>query len=765
MTVSSTPPVNSNGSKGAANVPLQPRQPDNGDHTKITSNAVRTSGSPKEPSDTAQGATQGEGFNAAIPTDTATKVDDDESEEALKAGTTGDTGRYTFSKDQTKILWSRMPKYKAAAGGKRAIVAKEIYDEIKKHAIFAKPEGRSLENWKKSVCRWYENNGKKKLKEDDVGATSKPKKSGKGTSPAAAETKGTDGSPVKVKALTKLFNSLIGGAMIIKTGKMAFGEAHGELLRRTMYERNDEDSERVLGYLWDELSLEKKEHWENVATGQNPVLENQEGFASGLQALIRCCLQSKALGRAGVAVAFCFDKEEPDCNGNPKTESFIINEWWDATAAINNEEMLAVGEPVTARLHTNLIEAMKRNDLNSLVLKTDFPLDPEGNTRFPFVDTESLVASEARVMLHDWYRTHWVHSGHKGPVRYSDIEQSPDDFYSQTDLPWGMKILNPTAASKAMTSFDAVKLASHFAENFGITGHVFSFKAPRGISIVSEDPNDDPVAFQDDGRSGGVAADAGGPGGVDGVDGAGKGKGKERMKELTVNSKPEADSSDSDDSDGSDDDSDNDETHRQVGGSLGRFQDVATVPEKLDNLEDKLQNEEPAQTAYPDTKEMEVEEHQNLDRMETEREQTPEQALSPVITNTQQPADIVLASGSDDINSAPEEHVKPKKPKKSKVVRAEHSSKDTSTTTKRRTTRHQQQPPVRERRGAADTALAKVNAQYKLRRNWGGEGMPTGQPSGDGGDGDEDIGRKRKNRLAGGAQEQGQGGSKRTRRS
>ncbi|KAL0564448.1 hypothetical protein V5O48_017598 [Marasmius crinis-equi] len=424
---------------------------------------------------------------------------------------------------------------------------------------------------------------------------------------------------------------------------------------------------------------------------------------------------------------------------------------WNATAAINDEEMLAVREPVTARLHTNLIEAMKRNSVFWMFCLFPSHLTPTESALSGPELFESLVASEACVMLHDWYRTHWVQSSHKGPVCYGDIEQSPDDFYSQTDLPWGMKILNPMAASKAMTSFDAVKLTSHFAESFGITGQALSFKAPQGISIAIKDPKDDPVASQDDGRRDGVAADAGGPGDVDGVDGAGKGKGKERMKKVTMSSKPEADSSDSDDSDGSDDNSDDDKTHRL-----------------LDNLEDKLQNKEPAQTAYPSTKEMEVEEHQNLNRMETERERT----LSPVITNIQQPADVVLASGSDNINSALQEHIKAKKPKKPKVARAEHSSKHTSTTTNRQATRHQQQPqtatqlaPVRECHGAADTALAKVNVQYKLRQNWGGEGIPTGQPSEDGGDGDEGTSRKRKNRLVGGVQEQGQGGSKRTRRS
>ncbi|KAL0566051.1 hypothetical protein V5O48_015969, partial [Marasmius crinis-equi] len=58
----------------------------------------------------------------------------------------------------------------------------------------------------------------------------------------------------------------------MKTGQEIFGEAHPDLLERTMSESNSSDLEQVLSELWAALSPNTREHWEEMAKKKNPIL-------------------------------------------------------------------------------------------------------------------------------------------------------------------------------------------------------------------------------------------------------------------------------------------------------------------------------------------------------------------------------------------------------------------------------------------------------------------------------------------------------------
>ncbi|KAL0569409.1 hypothetical protein V5O48_012552 [Marasmius crinis-equi] len=370
-----------------------------------------------------------------------------------------DTGRYVFSAEQVKILETKIPGYIIAL--KKAKYTSEVFDEVKGLPAFVQPEG-----WKYSVTRWLDNHAKPKRKASgEVSNSKSPNPRSPSVNPGeGGGIVGTDGA-WKLKALTRLFNKLVNGVLTLPTGREAFGEAHAAMISRTMSETNDYDPERILDKLWDAVSPKNKEEWEETAKKESVILENQAGFTNGLWALIQSCLQSGYLGRAGVAVFLCFEKDS-SVDSKPVSETSMVNEWWDPDVSIPENDMLLSGE------------------FDSLDLATAFPIDEEGNARFPVVDTDDLKGSEARTILSDWYRKQWVQSGHRGPIRYTEFIRSPDQFYDQDDLPFGMKIADPT--DKTTTSSAEVQvLFSHFMANFGIAGRAFSFKAPRE---PSEDP-------------------------------------------------------------------------------------------------------------------------------------------------------------------------------------------------------------------------------------------------------------------------------------
>ncbi|KAL0562763.1 hypothetical protein V5O48_019316, partial [Marasmius crinis-equi] len=182
----------------------------------------------------------------------------EKNEPELTPGHVGPSGKYSFSDDQAKLLSAKMPRYLAAATRKRKKVAREIYDELSKLPIFGLPEGKTKQTWKSTVIRWFENHHKKK---DDTprGARKASRSDSPNVRPTADGDVTREESPVRVKALTKLFNRLVNGTLTVKTGREVFGEAHPELLERTMSENNESDPEKVLSELWDATNSQTKE--------------------------------------------------------------------------------------------------------------------------------------------------------------------------------------------------------------------------------------------------------------------------------------------------------------------------------------------------------------------------------------------------------------------------------------------------------------------------------------------------------------------------
>ncbi|KAL0563109.1 hypothetical protein V5O48_018967, partial [Marasmius crinis-equi] len=364
-----------------------------------------------------------------------------------KGGHMGDSGKYVWSDEQIKYLMAKVPGYLKAK--KKTEYAKEAYDELILLPVFTKPDRKSDEEWKTSIVRWYENNAKKRsITLQASGGGSAQSKSPNVKPAGDAGVTLADSAP-KVRPLTRLFNKLVNGVLTLKTGREAFGEAHADLVDRTMAETNDEDYERVLSGLWDSTSPETKEHWDRVAKQQTPVLE--------------------------------------------------VNEWWDASVGIADNNMMASGaEGVMSKLLDNLAEATRQLDLAALELGTNFPVDAEGNVRFLVVDTDELKASELRVMLHDWFRIHWVKSGRAGPIRYTDLFNSPAEFYDERNIPSQMKIANPikpanpTATTQTMSSHAVLAFIAHFMEEFGIHGRSFSFKPLEASSSKDDMGKDTP---------------------------------------------------------------------------------------------------------------------------------------------------------------------------------------------------------------------------------------------------------------------------------
>ncbi|KAL0569932.1 hypothetical protein V5O48_012035 [Marasmius crinis-equi] len=499
--------------------------------------------------------------SVAPPTDIVKEEEDEPKSKKSKksktrGGHVGGTGRYVFSDDQVAILSTKLPGFRAAP--KKAQYAREVYDELKVLPAFVKPDEKTKAAWKYSITRWLENHAKPKAKackaSGEVSNPNSPNPKSLGINPGeGGGVVGTDGT-WKVKALTRLFNKLVNGLLTLPTGREAFGEAHAAMLSRTMSETNDYDPERVLDKLWDAVSPKNKEDWEEAAKKESPVLENQEGFANGLRALIQSCLRSGYLGRAGVAVFFCFDKDS-SADGKPVFETSMVNEWWDPGVGIPENDMLLSGGNIMSKLLDNLTQAVQQLEFDTLILATEFPIDAEGNARFPVVDTDDLRGSEARTMLSDWYRRQWVQSGRRGPIRYIDIVKSPDQFYDQDDLPFGMKIADP--ADNRMTSSSEVQaLLAHFMANFGVVGRVFSFKAPRE---PSEDPTTPVVSSVP------LSSDAVGEDEVDIVNDEGNThgeevamKGRERATGSGASDESDEDESDEDESDEEESDSDED---------------------------------------------------------------------------------------------------------------------------------------------------------------------------------------------------------------
>ncbi|KAL0061185.1 hypothetical protein AAF712_012005 [Marasmius tenuissimus] len=204
---------------------------------------------------------------------------------------------------------------------------------------------------------------------------------------------------------------------------------------------------------------------------------------AGLRAIIQSCLQSGLLGQGGVAVLFCFDKEEV-INGIPSTDAFMINEWSSPNQTVPDSEIVPAAELVFNQLHENLLKILKQRGLNTFTLKTTFPTDDNKKPRFVHV-TEELSPANAREILSDWYQTHWTRSGRIGRVRYADLSASPSEFYDESCLPTGIKILNPAKDAREIDTAEVWKLIGHFAAKFGIEGEVFAF---RPVDKLSPDP-------------------------------------------------------------------------------------------------------------------------------------------------------------------------------------------------------------------------------------------------------------------------------------
>ncbi|KAK1234456.1 hypothetical protein PQX77_002341 [Marasmius sp. AFHP31] len=125
--------------------------------------------------------------------------------------------------------------------------------------------------------------------------------------------------------------------------KSAFGEAHAALVEWTMADENDSDYEHVLTHLWDDLSPDEHQHWDAIAVEQSPILQNQEGFMDGFRAIAQSCLQFKLLGRRGVAIIFCFNKEKV-IDSTPVTETRIINKRSDSSMNMEDSRVMEEGE-------------------------------------------------------------------------------------------------------------------------------------------------------------------------------------------------------------------------------------------------------------------------------------------------------------------------------------------------------------------------------------------------------------------------------------
>ncbi|KAL0574869.1 hypothetical protein V5O48_007096 [Marasmius crinis-equi] len=662
-------------------------------------------------------------------------------ENEVKPRKLGETGRYTFSEEQKAILFSKMPAYNAAPNRQKSKFAAELYDLHIKFPIFAIPKGRTPQEWKASLLRLYPNNAKKFKNVGTAGGTTNSNSKASSSKPnKPSQMKAADG-PARVKPLAKLLNKLVGGVLTIKTGREAFGDAHVQMIERIMDEKKDSDPERVLNGIWDEQSAKVKEHWEAEAAKRAPVIENQDGFVHGLRALIQSCLQSGLLGRGGVAVVSCFDREQSDVEGKLKSETAVFNDWWDPGFDISDSEMVTLGDSIASKFHTHLEEVVKQTDLNSLQLNTTFPMDSEGNARFLFVNEETINASDARAMLIDWFKMQWVESGRKGPVRYTDIEKQPNDYYASINLPFGMKISNPSTDSKAMSGKEARDLACHFAEYFGVGGRVFSFLPPKGLSDAkvasngNDNDNDNKLATipEGDGDEETVEED--------------EQEKRSREKDKACNSKEDSEDdldSDSDSDSGDDSDSDSEGSRKPLGpgkqveaSTKGQTSQREELPDEDEDdpakewdvwggIEKGLHEHEPAgagngkgrEWAYGGGEEEDgksegvrvgvVENGMEVD----EEEVSAPPATIPAVENDEE-YQTPIANSANNIDNVP------KKGQKRPSMTEAAVPRTTRSRVQAQGSASIDALPARAKRVAAGTSAARTSAQYGLKRNGG----------------------------------------------
>ncbi|KAK1216489.1 hypothetical protein PQX77_020884 [Marasmius sp. AFHP31] len=304
-----------------------------------------------------------------------------------------------------------------------------------------------------TIVRWFDNHDfkLKKAITDTKAASSAARTSG-GSQQVMRE-----GTPVLkeqlcIRALTNLFNRLVNGVLTVTTGREAYGDTHPGLVEQAVLVDKDSDHDRVLSKLWEVLDAEAQEHWEKVAAQSIPTSQNQQGAG-------------------GVALVSCFNSRRVT-DGVPITETWMYNKWSDPKHTIPDPDMLPSVEPIFTALHTNLLAILKQKEISSLKLETTFLTDKEKCAWFIYVNAEDPLPGKGRTILQDWFQTLWVQSGRQGPMCYTDICDSPEEFNDPSSFSADMGIVDPR---KDMTPNDVYKLMGHFTAKFGVGGKAFHF--------------------------------------------------------------------------------------------------------------------------------------------------------------------------------------------------------------------------------------------------------------------------------------------------
>ncbi|KAE9393140.1 hypothetical protein BT96DRAFT_999766 [Gymnopus androsaceus JB14] len=327
------------------------------------------------------------------------------------AGSVSGKPRYRFSTGQKDKLQRLLPEYKSY-GSKRKQAFDAMYSKhLMSDASFATPAGITAEEWKRTLLKWFDNNGKKsgQTVKTDVDAQSKDVSTADESTlvqnhvphPATPSTnQSTTMSWAKLRDLAKFFNELTSGDMDIKSGRMVFAGSRGM--------REEEISQE-----WNELSVDERNKWEKRAAAECDVQHNRECFVSSLLKLLQGCLQFGHIGHGEIATVVVFD-EGFDTEGR-KIGSHGIFASSDMKCSAIFEEVVKDPYALYRDLSAHLIESRKDTMLNDLKLRTQIPVDSEGLARFPTIsDLDDASRSQLRQVYEDFMTAIWFQAGYTG---------------------------------------------------------------------------------------------------------------------------------------------------------------------------------------------------------------------------------------------------------------------------------------------------------------------------------------------------------------
>ncbi|KAJ3710094.1 hypothetical protein C8R42DRAFT_648972 [Lentinula raphanica] len=362
---------------------------------------------------------------------------------------------------------SLIPEFQAHPK-KRNEAFDDIYSsKLVNNSLFATPVSLTAEEWKKSLLKWFDNNANKKKTFGASGTKTATKSdntefpmtnTGIETVAASSNTNPDthDGfSWAKLRDQAKFFTDLTSAGIEVRSGRGAFAASKNA-------------NEDVVAAEWKSLSVDERNKWEKSAAASCDVPENRKRFITGLQTLLKGCLQFGHLGEGEIALVVAFDEGLKDGQRQVKSQGIFTSSNRQSSSRI--QDVITDYDNVCRDLMLHLNETLKVNAIKDLKLKTEVPVDANGKARFPnIVDFDDASRSQLIQVYKDFVTAIWFQAGYTGPVLFEEIAKSPSKYYDTNLLPLSMKLRSPS---------------EHGGWIFDLVGYLMSEFSERGQPFV-----------------------------------------------------------------------------------------------------------------------------------------------------------------------------------------------------------------------------------------------------------------------------------------